>query len=144
MEWVKGFLKKHKRQQAFENAWKEILPYPGPSVPKMAYGQVAQWQGKEMRNLGRCIVAVLASALRNTETSQYHDLKSALQGVSVLVDFSLMAQYRSHTPHTLVYMERSLQTFYRTKPIFLEFCTTKVTRAEANGQDRNLRELRAN
>ena len=27
MEWVEGFLKKHKRQQAFDNAWKEIPPY---------------------------------------------------------------------------------------------------------------------
>jgi len=26
MEWVEGFLKKHKRQQVFDNAWKEIPP----------------------------------------------------------------------------------------------------------------------
>ena len=63
MEWVEGFQKKHKRQQAFDNAWKEIPPYPGFSVPKKAYLEVTQWQGKEMRNLGRCISAVLASTL---------------------------------------------------------------------------------
>ena len=55
IEWVKGFLKKHKRQPAFDDAWKEILPYPRFSVPKKAYREVIQWQGKEMRNLGRCI-----------------------------------------------------------------------------------------
>ena len=94
-----------------------------------------------MRNLGRCISAVLASALRNPDSSQYHDFKSALKCVSALVDFSLMAQYRSHTPDTLSYMERYLQTFHRTKDIFLEFRTSKATRTRADRQDRELREL---
>jgi len=105
MEWVEGFLKKHKGQQAFNDAWKEIPSYPGFSVPKKAYQEIRPWQGKEMRNLGRCISAVLASALRNPDSSQYQDFKSALKYVSALVDFTLMAQYRSHTPDTLSYME---------------------------------------
>jgi len=40
MEWVEGFLKKHKGQQAFDDACKEIAPYPRCSVPKRAYGEV--------------------------------------------------------------------------------------------------------
>ena len=55
IEWGERFLKKHKRQQAFDDAWKELPPYPGFSVPKRAYREVTQRQGKEMRNLGRCI-----------------------------------------------------------------------------------------
>ena len=42
MEWVVGFLKKHKRQQAFDNAWKEIPPYTGLSLPEKAYREVTQ------------------------------------------------------------------------------------------------------
>ena len=42
MEWVEEFLKKHKRQQAFDDAWKEIPPYPGFSVPKKAYREIIQ------------------------------------------------------------------------------------------------------
>jgi len=143
MEWVERFLKKHKRQQAFDDAWKEIPPYPGFSVPKKAYCEMTQCQGKEMRNLGHCISAVLASALRNPDSSQYQDFKSALKCVSALVDFTLMAQYCSHTPDTLSYMESYLQTFHQTKAIFLEFRTSKATRAQANRQDRELRELMA-
>ena len=52
MEWVEGFLKNPKRQQAFDDAGKEIPPYPGFIVPKKAYRQVTRWQGKEMHNLG--------------------------------------------------------------------------------------------
>jgi len=106
--------------------------------------KLKNWQGKEMRNLGRCIPAVSASALRNLESSQSHDIKTALKYVSTLVDFAIMAQYHSHTPDILVYMERYLQTFQRTKDIFLEFSTSKATCAEANRWDRNPRELMTN
>ena len=74
-----------------------------------------------MRNLGHCISAVLASTLQNPDSSQYHDFKSTLKCIRALVHFSLMAQYRSHTPDTLSYTESYLQTFYRTKDIFLVF-----------------------
>jgi len=139
MQWVQGFLKRQKRQQAFDDAWKEIPPYPGFSIPKKAYREVTQWQGKEMRNLSRSISAVLASALRNPDSFQHREFPIALQYVSPLVDFSLMAQYRSHTPDTLSYLERYLLTFHQTKAIFLEFRTSKATRAEANRQHRELR-----
>jgi len=143
MEWKEGFPKKHKQQQAFDDAWKEITPYPGFSVPKKAYREITQWQGKEMCNLGHCISAVLASTLPNPHSSQYQDFKSPLKCVSALVDFTLMAQYHSHTPDTLSYMESYLQTFHRTKDIFLEFRTSKATCAQANAQDQELRELMA-
>jgi len=54
-----------------------------------------------------------------------------------------MAQYSNHTPDTLSYMESYLQTFHRTKVIFLELRTSKATRAQANRPDRELRELMA-
>ena len=68
----------------------------------------------------------------------------ALKFVGALLDFSLMTQYRSHTQDTLAYMERYLPTFPQTKDIFLEFRTSKSTRAEVNRQDRELRILMAN
>jgi len=42
MEWVEGFLKTHKRQQAVDDAWNEIPPYPGFSIPKQAYREMTQ------------------------------------------------------------------------------------------------------
>ena len=94
-----------------------------------------------MRHLGPCISAVLASSLRNPDSSQYQDFKSAFNCVSARVDFTLMAPYRSPTPNTLSNMESYMQTFHRTKDIFLEFRTWKATRAQANRPDRELREL---
>ena len=42
MESVEGFLKKQKRQQALDDAWKQISPYPKFSVPKKAYREITQ------------------------------------------------------------------------------------------------------
>ena len=55
-----------------------------------------------------------------------------------------MAEYRSHTPETLDYMETYLRTFHRTKDIFLEFSATKAIRTQAEHQDRELKERIAN
>ena len=125
----------------FDDDWKEILPYPGFNLSKKAYDKITQWQEKEIRNLYRRISAVLASALRNPDSSQYHNFKIALMGVSTLVDFSHMAQYRSHIPDTLSHMKSYLQTFHQRKEIFLEFCTWKATSTRADHQYRRLREL---
>jgi len=62
-----------------------------------------------MRNLSRGISPVLVSALRNPDSSLYQDFKSALKCVRAPVDSTLMAQYRSHTPDTLSYIESYLQ-----------------------------------
>ena len=103
MEWVGVFPKRHKQQQAFNDAWQEIPPYTGFRVPKKAYCEITQWEGKEMRNLGCCISAILASALPNHHGSRYYDFKSALNCVSALVEFTRMAQHRSHTPQTFLH-----------------------------------------
>ena len=97
-----------------------------------------------MRNLGRCISAVFASALRNPDGSQQLPFKGALKFLSSLMDFTLMAQYRSHMLETLGYMEMYLRTFHRTKDIFLEFRTTKAIRVQEEPVDRELRERIAN
>ena len=105
MDWIQGFRKKHGRLQAFDDAWKTLPPYLGFFVPKNAYREVTQWQGKEMRNLGGCLLVVLAVALRQPDSTQVIPFKRALKWVRALVDFNMMAQYRSHTDETMAYME---------------------------------------
>jgi hypothetical protein len=139
MQWLEDFLKKHGRQPIFDEIWRSLPPYPGFFVPKKAYREVTQWQGKEMRNLGRCILGVLASALRRPTPAQQGPFRDALLCVRAFVDFSLMAQYRSHTADTLGYMEQYLRDFHRHKHAFLEFRTSKKTRMSAAANDQHLR-----
>ena len=70
MDWVQAFLKKHTRLQVFDDAWKGLPPDLGFYVPNKAYREVTQLQGKEIRNLGRCLLVVLAAALRQPDSTQ--------------------------------------------------------------------------
>ena len=108
MDWIQGFFGKHGRLQALDDTWKSLPPYPGFFVPKTAYREVTQWRGKEMQNLGRCLLGVLAVALRQPDSTQVISFKRALECVRAFVDFNMMAQYRSHTDETMVYMENYL------------------------------------
>jgi len=95
-----------------------------------------------MRNLGLCILGVLAVALREPQSSQVVPCKYALGCDRALVDFSMMAQYRSHTSDTIAYMEHYLDRFNRMKGIFFEFRVTKHTLAKVDEQRREIRHLR--
>jgi len=121
MDSIECFLKKHGRLQAFDNVWNPLPPYPGFLVPKKAYREVTQWHRKEMLNLGHCILEVLAFALPQPGGEQAIPFKRALGCVRALVNFNMMAQYRSHNRDTIAYMEDYLDQFHRMKDIFLEF-----------------------
>ena len=62
-----------------------------------------QWQGKGMRNLGRCSLGGLAVELRQPDSTQVQPSRCALACVKSLLDFTMMAQYPSHTPETIIY-----------------------------------------
>ncbi|KAF8430727.1 hypothetical protein BGX38DRAFT_1079773, partial [Terfezia claveryi] len=49
------------------------------------------------------------------------DAKIVIQCVRALTDFCLMAQYCSHTPQTIEYMNQYLQEFHQFRHIFGEF-----------------------
>jgi len=92
-----------------------------------------------MRNLGWCILGVLAVALRQPGGAQVIPFKSALEWVRALVDFYMMVQYRSHTSDTIAYTEDYLNQFHKLKDIFLEFQVTKRTQAKVDKQRKEIR-----
>jgi len=134
MDWIEAFLKKHGPLQAFHDVWKTLPAYPGFLVPKKAYGEVTQWQAKEMRNLGRYIFGVRAVALRQPGGAPLIPFKRALGCVRALVDFNIMGQYHSHTSDTRAYKEYYHDQFHKLKDIFLEFPVTKCTQDKVDKQ----------
>lgn len=140
MEWIEPFLKKHSRLQLFDTVWKSLQPYPGFTQPRKAYREVSQWQGKEMRNFGRVILPALAAALSTPRHAERRPFATALQCTRALVDFHLMAQYRSHTTTTIGYMEAYLADFHRTKDVFLEFRASKKVIAQSSQAVQQLRD----
>jgi len=80
-----------------------------------------------MRNLGRCLLGVLAVALRQPDSTQVQPFRRAFTSVRSLLDLTMMAQCRSHTPETISYMEEYATQFHETKDIFREFRISKRT-----------------
>jgi len=91
-----------------------------------------------MRNLGRCLLGVLTVALRQPDNSQIHSFKGVLTCARSLCDFTMIAQYRSHTAKTIQYMEDYAECFHETKDIFVEFRVSKRTQAKADELRREL------
>ncbi len=84
-----------------------------------------------MRMLGQIVLCTLAIALRAPFTAQRLPFRNALTCVRSLIDFHLIAQYRSHTLETLNYMDQYLREFHESKQVFLEFRVYKATIAKA-------------
>jgi len=143
MDRIQGFLNKHAQQQALDDAWKALPPYPGFFVPKRAYREVRQWQGKEMRNLGGCLLGVLSVALRQPDSTQVQPFRRALTCVRSLLDFTMMTQYRSHTPETISYMEEYMTQFHERQDIIFEFRICKRTQVKADELRKELHHQRA-
>jgi len=91
-----------------------------------------------MRHLGSCILGVLAVALRQPRGAQAIPFKCALGCVNALIDFNMMAQYRSHTPDPIAYMEDYLDQFHRMNDIFWGFGVTKRTQAKVDKQPKEI------
>jgi len=82
-------------------------------------------------------------ALREPDSTQVQPIGRALTCVRLLLDFTKMAQYQSHTPETISYMEEYATQFHETKDIFLEFRISKRTQEKADELRKELRRQRA-
>jgi len=78
-------------------------------------------------------------ALRLPGSAQLIPFKGALRCVRGLVDFNMMAQYRSLTAETITHTEDYLDTFHNMNDLFLEFPVTKRIWVKINQPPRELR-----
>jgi len=78
-----------------------------------------------MRNVGWYVLDILAVALGQPGSAHLIPFKHTLRCVQALVNYNMLAQYRSHTVETIIYMKVYLDKFHKIKDIFLEFGGTK-------------------
>ncbi|KAF8536975.1 hypothetical protein BDD12DRAFT_704588, partial [Trichophaea hybrida] len=115
MEWIEEFLHRYQRRTEFDLVWQTIPSYPGFSHPSKPYRQITQFQGKDMRNIGRIIYPALAAALWNPQPRHRDIFHRAIACVRAMACFSLMAQYRAHDQATIEYLRLYLEEFHRSK-----------------------------
>ena len=63
MEWIQGFLGKHKRLAVFDKIWSSLPLYQGFTPPKKQYWQITMWSGTQMRGVGRVILACFTATM---------------------------------------------------------------------------------
>ena len=131
MDWLVPFLEHHNRMEAFNRLWSIMPPYPGFSPFRKPYTEVTQWQGKELKMLGRTLLPILGATLQSPTAEQRGHFKQAILCVKGLIFFHLMAKYHSHTDRTIAYMESYLEDFHRHKEIFARFRANKMTKKSA-------------
>ena len=127
MKWIVRFLKKYKRLQPFHAIWKSLAAYPNYSAPNKEYSEVSQWTGKEMRNLVKVILPCFAACLCHPNAAECLIFTKALTCVQLIVGFTLISQYTSHTDETIEYLEQYLKAFHDHKDVLKEYRRDKST-----------------
>jgi len=73
-----------------------------------------------MSNLVKVILLCFAGVLRCPSAVERLILAKALTCVQLIVDFTLISQYKSHTDETIQYLEQYLKAFHDHKDVFEE------------------------
>ena len=137
MQWIEGFLKKHKRLGVFDKIRENILPYLWYQPPQKQYQQITMWNGTEMRGVNHVILACFTAALRQAgatpklSAAAHRDIKIAIRCVRAITNFCLIAQYRSNTSQTIGYIDEYLRQFHQFRHIVGEFQAGKADREDA-------------
>ncbi len=142
LDWLFEFLKLHKRLERFNSLWLSVPAYLDMSKPRRAYEEVSRWNGGEIKNMTRFLVAVLRNALRNPSASQRTVFDRAIECSRALVEFYFYCQYDSHDNETLNLMDNALRRFHDSKDVFLQFRAGKKLTAEGKAMRKELCEER--
>jgi hypothetical protein len=121
MEWVIPFLTQNEWIDKFNRLWREMPPYPGFEPFHKSYTSTQQWQGKEMRRVGRVLLPIFVGALHNPSRLQKERFDKAISCVKAFVNFHPMTQYQSHTEETIGYMKEYFDKSLCSKDVFARY-----------------------
>lgn len=159
LEWMFNLLDEIKggASNLYDVTWMAVSPHPSIAVPKKKFRSVKQWSGKEYRNAAAIMLAVLEAVVIPfpAKADQKQTLENALDCICALLNFNLMAQYKSHSfpaeqefdeeyrsrwdgnrkqpdpMDTISYMQTYLAQFHNTKLVFQKYRASKTVRSEA-------------
>jgi hypothetical protein len=102
------FMKTHERLDKYNAIWL-CVPANHDLTPKIKwYEEVAQWNGKEMKEMSRYLLGVVTQSLRGGSPAQRPIFNLPIQCPRALLEFYMYGWYKSHDDATLSYMEDAL------------------------------------
>jgi hypothetical protein len=65
------FMKTHERLDKYNAIWLSVSPYHDLTLKNMSYEEVSQWNGKEIKEMSRCLLGVVTQSLRGGSLTQH-------------------------------------------------------------------------
>ena len=133
-KWLFHFMKTHGRLDRYNALWLSVPAYHDLTPKTKSYEEVSQWSGKEVKEMSRYLLAVVVQTLR-TGTVGPSDrtlFNRAIECTRTLLEFYMYSRYKSHDDDTIGYMEDALNSFHKTKDVFLGARVGKRARAKAS------------
>ena len=109
----------------FKERFKSIPPYPGFEPFKLSYEEISSWQGKEIRNMMRFLLAVLGLILIDGVQSSKLEEAQILAAVRFMIEFHLVVGQHNHSDYTNRQLNNRVEIFYRKMFVFRPERTTK-------------------
>jgi hypothetical protein len=108
-KWIFHFMKTHEQLDKY-NAIRLSMPAYHNLTPKnTSYKEVFQSNGKEMNEMSRYLLGVVTQSLRGGSHAQRAIFDHAIECTRALLEFCMIARYKSHDDATLSYMEDALR-----------------------------------
>jgi hypothetical protein len=96
-------------QAELDRRFQQMLPWPGLKPFNKGISAVKTWQGHEQRDMMRVYLGVINGLVDD----------EIMWAVRFLIQFIMVAEYKSHSDATLRYMEKYLKGFYDRKSLLV-------------------------
>ena len=130
--WIFHFVKTHEGLDKYNAIWLSVPAYHNLTPKNKSYGEVSQWNGKEMKEMSRYLLGVVTQSLRGGSPAQHPIFNRAIECTLALLEIYIYARYKSHDDATLSYMEDALHRFHTFNDVFLLGPAGKKVKAKTN------------
>jgi hypothetical protein len=131
-QWILEFMKTHERLDMYNAIWLSVPAYHDLTSKYMSHEEVSRWNGKEMKEMSRYLLAVVTQSRQGGNPAQRPIFTRAIQCIRTLIELYMYARYTSYEDATLSYMDDTLRSFHTFKDVF--FLRRAGTKAKAKAK----------
>jgi len=112
--------------------WLSVPAYHDLTPKNQSYEELAQWNGKEMREMSQYWLWVETQSLQGGSPAQSPIFNHSIECTWALLEFHMHAQYKSHNDATLSYMGDALHHSHTFRDVFFLGRASNKAEAKAN------------
>jgi hypothetical protein len=117
-KWIFNFIMMHERLDKYNAIWLSVPTYHDLIQKNKSYKDVSQWNGQEIKQMRRYLLAVVTQSLRDGNYAQHNILNRAFECTLAFLEFYMYGRYKSHDEATFSYVEDAFQCLHTFKVVF--------------------------